>query len=87
MVTTVERTCLPDSDAVPVASHVGELDLLGTKIPCAVLPDGSRVLSSRGFRKAIGFAGRPMSGRGGESNGLQLPHFFGLSQPRALRSK
>lgn len=33
---------------------VGELGLAGTTIPCAVLPGGQRIISQRGFMRALG---------------------------------
>src|SRR5438874_59315 len=39
-------------DNIPRASHDGTLPL--GEIPCAVLPDGTRVLSERGVTKALG---------------------------------
>jgi hypothetical protein len=45
---------------IPVATHQGTLKILeGLEIPCAVLEDGTRILSSRGFLKALG---RPWRG-------------------------
>lgn len=34
-------------------THTGELDLCGFKIPCYVLEDGTRVLSSRGLQESL----------------------------------
>lgn len=39
---------------VPKATHIGELHIGDLTIPCAVLPDGTRVLSQRGVGKAMG---------------------------------
>lgn len=38
---------------IPRASHQGEIDMAGWRIPCYVLPDGRRVLSGRGFMAAF----------------------------------
>lgn len=38
----------------PKASHFGDLRIGELDIPCAVLPDGTRVLSTRGVGKALG---------------------------------
>ncbi|MBN2271675.1 MAG: P63C domain-containing protein [Sedimentisphaerales bacterium] len=46
--------------AVAKATHEGPLCIGDLAIPCAVLDDGTRVLSQRGFAKAIG-GGKPMS--------------------------
>lgn len=62
---------------IPIASHVGELKIGEITIPCAVLDDGTRVLSERGVSRALG------SKRGGshwlrkkkaaEEGGAELP--------------
>ncbi len=41
----------------PYATHVGELDIAGNRIACAVLEDGRRVLSQNSFVQAIGRTG------------------------------
>jgi hypothetical protein len=45
------------------ASHDGDLPLGNTVIPCAVLDDGTRVLSRIGFIQAIGRKGKAKGGR------------------------
>jgi hypothetical protein len=42
------------------------LNVGGIKIPCAVLADGTRVLTQWGFNRAIGRSGRPAGGRGSD---------------------
>lgn len=49
------------------ATHEGEIKIGDWSIPCAVLEDGSRVLTQRGFLAAIGRSG---SIAGGSTNGL-----------------
>jgi hypothetical protein len=49
---------------VPRATHVGEIHIGETSIPCAVLDDGTRLLTQEGFLKAIGRSGKPAAGRG-----------------------
>lgn len=39
---------------VPHASHIGVLDFVGIKIDCAVLPDGTRVISQGDVMQALG---------------------------------
>jgi len=39
---------------VPRATHIGELEIGNVTIPCAVLDDGTRVISERGVTKALG---------------------------------
>lgn len=48
---------------VMMATHVGELDIAGLKIGCAVLEDGRRVLSQQGFLAAIGRRGNPQDSK------------------------
>jgi len=42
-----------DSDT-PTATHIGELEIGDLKLPCAVLPDGTRVISQGGVTTAFG---------------------------------
>jgi hypothetical protein len=56
----------PDNPKIPRATHEAEdLVLGGVTIPCAVLEDGTRVLSERGVTKALG-------GKRGGSHWLRL---------------
>lgn len=48
------------------ATHTGDLRIGETVIPCAVLEDGTRVLTQEGFFKAIGRSGKPAAGRGSQ---------------------
>jgi len=58
---------------IRTATHDGILNLGGMQLPCAVLEDGTRVLSQRGFARAIGGA-KPMAmARRGAGN---LPSFL-----------
>lgn len=41
----------------PKATHIGKLSLVGIEIPCAVLEDGTRVLSERSVANALGKRG------------------------------
>ena len=52
------------SNKIPRATHIGELHIGGTTIPCAVLEDGTRLLTQWGFYRAIGRSGRPAGGWG-----------------------
>jgi len=51
---------------LPQATHTGELHIGEAVIPCAVLEDGTRVLTQWGFLRAIGRSGRPAAGRGSD---------------------
>jgi P63C domain len=51
---------------IPVAEYSGVLKIGNLEIPCAVLEDGTRVLTQWGFYRAIGRSGRPAAGRGSD---------------------
>lgn len=51
---------------VPRATHNGDLKIGNLTIPCAVLDDGTRVLTQQGFLEAIGRSGKPAKGRGSQ---------------------
>lgn len=57
------------SSGVLRAAYVGELNLAGRMIGCAVLEDGRRVLSQQSFLAAIGRRGNPNDGGLQEDNG------------------
>jgi hypothetical protein len=57
--TPEERTAIARAGAAarwnfPKATHTGKLHIGGVEIPCAVLDDGTRVLTQRGFSVALG---------------------------------
>ncbi len=60
----------------PVATHEAPLEIAGTEIDCAVLNDGTRILSRAGFVRAIGRTGKV---KGGEAYTPEskLPVFLG----------
>jgi P63C domain len=60
---------------LPEATHSGELQIGETSIPCAVLEDGTRVLTRFGFLKAIGRTGKAKGGRQYD-NEFQTPVFL-----------
>jgi hypothetical protein len=41
-------------DDIPTATHIGEIEIGDLKLPCAVLPDGTRVISLGGMGTAFG---------------------------------
>ncbi len=57
-----------DADCTICGCHIreGELVIGGMKIPCAVLADGTRVLTQWGFYRAIGRSGKPAKGWGSD---------------------
>ena len=59
---------------------IGDVD-----IPCYVLEDETRVLSQRGFLRAIGRTGRPVTGH--EGGGLNLPFFLAAANLGTFVSK
>lgn len=60
---------------LPRATHDGELNLGGHRIKCAVLEDGTRILTQTHVLKALGHSGRPR-GRGENKHGDRLPAFL-----------
>lgn len=65
---------------MPRATHTGSLRLVNTEIPCAVLEDGTRVLTQSDFMDAMGmyYSGWVSSNSPAESNSLsaEIPHFL-----------
>jgi hypothetical protein len=65
-------------DSIPIATHIGELRIGELVLPCAVLPDGTRVISQGGMRTAFG----PVTGgwqtrkRGSDEHAGDLPPFL-----------
>lgn len=55
---------------LPLASYSGVLKIGDLAIPCAVLEDGTRVLTTAGFLRAIGRSERPMGGKGSRIEGM-----------------
>jgi len=58
------------------ATHIGDLTIGNSKLPCAVLEDGTRVLNQAGFLRAIGRARSPKAGTGVLSTVDDLPFFL-----------
>jgi hypothetical protein len=64
---------------LPKATHRGDLKIGDATIPCAVLEDGTRVLTQEGFLTALGRAGKAKGGHGAsavESGVDRLPSFL-----------
>lgn len=63
---------------IPRATHTGELTIGELVLPCAVLPDGSRVLSQRGVGRALGktFGGKQFQQDPGDEAAGKLPFFL-----------
>lgn len=64
---------------IPKAEFYGELKIGDQLIPCAVLPDGTRVLSRRGVMKALGRTIGGADYKKEEKGGGKLPVFLGPS--------
>lgn len=66
------------SSKTPKATHTGELEIGELTLPCAVLPDGSRVLSQRGVGRALGktFGGKQFQREEGDEAAGKLPFFL-----------
>lgn len=59
---------------VPREVAAGEIvDIPGIVLPCAVLSDGRRVLSTRGITAAFGYK---MTGRASGNRALEIPQFL-----------
>jgi hypothetical protein len=61
---------------VPQATHLGNLDIAGQTIECAVLEDGRRILGQQSVMVAIGKAGRPNRAVMGDGSCFVPPPFL-----------
>lgn len=68
------------------ATHTGELKLGDITIPCAVLEDGSRILTQQGVLLAIGRARSAKGGQGASQGVDKLPAFLAASNLNAFIS-
>lgn len=71
-----------DGQKLPKATHKGVLVIGNAEIPCAVLPDGKRVISEHGITQALGSrsgASKRIK-RASEGHGAPLPIFIAPSQ-------
>jgi P63C domain-containing protein len=64
-----------DSD-LPAATHEGEFKLGEVAIACAVLPNGTRIITQATFLRALGRSRSPKAGTGVLSSGDGLPFFL-----------
>lgn len=67
---------LGDHSNLPRATHDGKLNLGGIEVPCAVLSDGTRLLTQRGLYGAIGRSGGTGSWQGAPGDAHSLPRFL-----------
>lgn len=67
---------------LPHAEFEGEFPLAGTPIACAVLPNGTRIITQAAFLRALGRSRSPKAGTGVLSTVDELPFFL---QAEALR--
>jgi hypothetical protein len=63
-------------EKIPKATHDGDLKIGDLIIPCAVLEDGTRVLSQRGVEKSLGKRGGGATYRKREIGGGHLPIYL-----------
>src|SRR5215204_307774 len=56
---------------LPKATHSGELEIADVSLPCYVLENGERILSTRGIMKSLG-----RTWRGRKYAGTELPVFL-----------
>lgn len=61
---------------LPVAEYEGEFPLSGTPIACAVLQNGSRIITQATFLRALGRSRSPKAGTGVLSTVDELPFFL-----------
>jgi len=72
--TTIAKKAAEARWGVPKATHVGQLHIGDTVIDCAVLPDGTRVLSQRSVGRALGRGSG--AGRHDDRAAQKLPYFL-----------
>jgi hypothetical protein len=60
----IARNAAQAKHSHPKAKYEGVIYIGDQELPCAVLEDGTRVLTQEGFLKAIGRSGKPAAGRG-----------------------
>lgn len=74
---------------IPDIAYSGVLSLNGLELPCAVLEDGTRVLSQTGFMNGLGikYGGVLAAASRGEDGTAPLPHFVGHKALRPFISK
>lgn len=61
---------------LPLAEYEGEFPLGGTPIACAVLPNGTRIITQAAFLRALGRSRSPKAGTGVLSTVDELPFFL-----------
>jgi hypothetical protein len=61
---------------LPEAAYEGEFSIGGAQISCAVLPNGSRIITQATFLRALGRSRSPKAGTGVLSTVDQLPFFL-----------
>jgi hypothetical protein len=61
---------------LPLAEYEGEFPLGGTPISCAVLPNGTRIITQAAFLRALGRSRSPKAGTGVLSTVDELPFFL-----------
>lgn len=69
------RKCIQN---LPKATHIGVLDIAKSKISCAVLEDGRRVITETSMHEILG------KSRRGRSKGEKIPHFLASKNLKAL---
>ena len=70
------------SNKIPKATHEGELQIGNIIIPCAVLEDGTRLITQTGFLSAMGRSIRPPAGQGASFEGV--PPFLSAKNLKAF---
>ncbi|MEM0982705.1 MAG: P63C domain-containing protein [Planctomycetota bacterium] len=75
-----------EPDDIKRATHDGVVPVGDARIPCAVLEDGTRVLTQYGFLQAVGRSGRPQ-GRSGEEGFEKQAPFLAPNNLKTFVSK
>lgn len=82
---TAAKARWAEASSLPKATHTGTLRIGDAEIPCAVLSDGSRLLTQAGFLGALGRSTKPKGRSQQVTNGL--PPFLATRSLRPLISQ
>ena len=83
--TTAARARWAEASNLPKATHAGTLRIGDAEIPCAVLTDGTRLLTQAGFLEALGRSAKPKGRSQQVTDGL--PPFLATKSLNTLISK
>src|SRR5437870_2268080 len=66
----IARRAAEAKHSIPKATHEGAIPLGSKSVPCAVLDDGTRLLTQGGFLQALGRAEKAKGGQGSTVDGM-----------------